>query len=106
MESMGTRGPETEEERTGDASRVEGKILSSASVINSSRISELDIVNTSGFDTYAIQYTNVNFAAQQRHSPASTRLVLYSKVVVVDVASLPTSSVCSAALSASTHVTC
>jgi hypothetical protein len=69
-------------------------------------ISELDIVNTSDFDTYAIQCTNVNCAAQQRHSPASTRLALYSKVAAVDAASLPTSSVCTAALSASTHVTC
>ena len=79
MESRGTRGPQTEEEKTGGASRVEGEMT---------LIQYLFVLFI--HTNFLLQYTFVNCARQKQHFLASIRPAHYSKLAWVDVENLPT----------------
>ena len=81
------RGPETDEEKTGGASRVEGKHRS-----NVTRLSSIDVPYFTLYATFVIiQCTTANYANQKRPFPGTTHLGLSSNHVREDVENLQTS---------------
>ena len=96
MDSTGTRGPQTEDEKTGGASRVEGEMT----------IIQYPFAFCSCTHTHTLlQYTHVNCARQKQHFLATIRPAHYSKLVGVDVGNLQIFSVPTAVLLASTRGT-